>query len=213
MIIIERLNAQIQVGNESHAIISSRPRNQNPMFSVTHIRGLYIFDFTGIQIGTVQNIVGQPRQNHFDFYIGMDDLVAHRSAFPSTRATSLGLAATGLRNPVKKVRAGGKAIAWRGALARLNFNEIRISLPPFKISENSEEELLLNIDKEFSQYPIDNGNGRTTREIHFGFQNSLLIRQNKSVRIPRIKVELTPQQYATVLEAIDKAIAFHAGNI
>lgn len=210
MILLEYLNAQIQVGNTSYAIISTRPRNNNPMVDVYLDSGNFVWDFTGLQNGIQEPVVGDPRQNHFDFYIGLDDLVADRNQFPPTRARSLGLAAGGLRVPTK-VRAGGKAISWSGPLARLNFEDIKISLPPFKITVDNDKDKIVNIDKEFSQYPIDNGNGRTTRELHFGFENPFIIRPNKTVKVPRIIVVMTPQQYATTLEAIDAAISIHQG--
>lgn len=210
MILLEYLNAQIQVDNTSYAIISTRPRNNNPMVDIFPDNGNFVWDFTGLQNGIQEPVVGDPRQNHFDFYIGLDDLVADRNQFPPTRARSLGLTAGGLRVPTK-VRAGGKAISWSGPLARLNFEDIKISLPPFKITVDNDMDKIVNIDKEFSQYPIDNGNGRTTRELHFGFENPFIIRPNKTVKVPRINVVMTPQQYATTLEAIDAAISFHQG--
>jgi hypothetical protein len=208
MILIEYLNAQIQVGNTSYAIISTRPKNNNPMVDIYVQNGNFVWEFTGLQNGIQEIVVGQPRQNHFDFYVGLDDLIANRRLFPSTRATSLGLTVTGLRTP-SRIRAGGKPIAWTGPLARLNFEDIKIAMPPYKITANNDEPKILNIDKEFSQYPIENGNGRTTRELHFGFENPFIIRQNKSIKIPRIIIEMLPRQYATVLDAIDAAIRFH----
>jgi hypothetical protein len=210
MIILEYLNAQIQVGNTSYAIISTRPRNNNPMVNVSLVNGNYVWTFTGLQAGIREPVVGDPRQNHFDFYIGLDDLVANRALFPSTRARSLGLAVGGLRNPVGKVRPGGKSIAWSGPLARVTFQEIKISMPPFKITVDRNADRIMNIDREFSKYPINNGNGRTTRELHFGFQNPFIVRPNKSLKVPRITVNMNPNEYATALEAIDVAIAFHS---
>lgn len=211
MILLEYLNAQIQDGNTSYAIISTRPRNNNPMVHVALVNGNYVWTFTGLQNGIQEPVVGAPRQNHFDFYIGLDDLAANRALFPATRARSLGLAAGGLRNPVGSVRRGGKQIAWTGPLARVTFQDIKISMPPFKITADTTSDRIMNIDREFSQYPIDNGNGRTTRELHFGFENPFVVRRNKSVKVPRIMVIMNPNEYATALEAIDSAIAFHRG--
>ena len=210
MIIIEYLNAQFQVDTTSHAIISKRQSNNNPAMHVYLDTGFYYLEFTGLNNGTEDIITGTPRANHFDFYIGMDDLTAQRNLFPVTTAISAGLRNDGLRNPTKKVRSGGVEIAWRGPLARFEVCEISINLVPFKIKSNSDEVLILNIDKEFSKYPIDNGNGQTTRELHFGFgENSFVIRRNATIRVPRILVKLTPIEYATVLEAIDFAINLH----
>jgi hypothetical protein len=209
MILLEYINAQIQEGNTSYAIISKRPRNNNPMVHVALVNENYVWSFTGLQNGIQEPIVGDPRQNHFDFYIGLDDLVANRTLFPATIARSLDLAAGGLRNPVGKVRQEGKQIAWTGPLARVTFQNIKISMPPFKITADTTADRIMNIDREFSQYPIDNGNGRTTRELHFGFQNPFVVRPNQSVKVPRIMVVMNPNEYATALEAIDHAIAFH----
>lgn len=211
MILLEYLNAQIQVADTSYAITSSRPRNNNPMVNVYLHNGNIVWDFTGLQEGIQEQVVGDPRQNHFDFYIGLDDLAACRRQFPRTRARSLGLAVDGLRNPVNAVREGGIAIPWRGPLARLNFENINIAMRPFSITADDDSDKTLNIDKEFSHYPIENGNGQTTRELHFGFENPFIIARNGRIRIPRISVIMAPRQYATALEAIDLAIAFHNG--
>jgi len=210
MILLEYLNAQVQVGNTSYAIISTRPRNNNPMVKVASVDGNYVWTFTGLQSGILEPVVGAPRQNHFDFYIGLDDLVVDRALFPTTRARSLGLAPDGLRNPVGSERTGGKQISWTGPLARVTFQDIKISMPPFKITADTSANRIMNIDREFSQYPIENGNGRTTRELHFGFENPFVVRRNNSVKVLRIMVIMNPNEYATVLEAIDSAIEFHS---
>lgn len=209
MIILEYLNAQIQQGNTSYAIISSRPRNNNPAFTISRVGGFYLWTFTGLSQGQNEPITGDNRENHFDFYFGMDDLVAQRGLFPTTSARSLGITTRGLRIPTGRVRAGGKAISWSGALARLAAEDISMAIPPLKITKDNEEELILNIDREYSRYTIDNGIGNTRRELHFGVEDNFNVRFNRAVRIPRITLSMTPQQYATVLEAIDIAITIH----
>ena len=209
MILIEYLIAQFQEDSSSYAIKSRRPANNNPAVLIHSKNKTFIWDFTGLQIGMQESVTGQPRQNHFDFYIGLDDLIAQRHLFPGTKASSIGLTNIGLRIPVGSVRPGGKDIAWRGALARLAIKDLTISMPPLKIKNINDEDLILNIDKEFSKYPIDNGNGQTTRELHFGFENPFSVRFNRAIKIPRIVATMTSQQYATVLEAIDTVIQFH----
>lgn len=209
MILIEYLIAQVQIANRSFALKAARPRNNNPMLQISIEDGNYVWHFTGLQNGVEEEIDGEPRQDHFDFYIGLDDIAAQRHLFPRTRARSYGRAVDGLRNPSGRVRRGGKQIAWIGAVARLNFEEIRITMPPLKIEENNDYDKILNIDTERSRYPIENGNGRTVREIHFGFENQVIIRRNSRLTIPRISVIMTPRQYATTLEAIDFVIGLH----
>ncbi len=211
MILLERLNAQIQEGTTSYAIISQRTKNNNPAVTVFFRSGFFVWDFIGLNNGSPEQVAGQARQNHFDFYIGMDDLFAQFRLLPTTHASSLGLTANGLRNPNRSVRLGGTRIPWLGPLARLTtIEDLEMQIPPFKVKKNPAQSLILNIDKEFSPYSIDNGNGRTKRELHFGFgENLFIIRQKRNITVPCIQVKMTPQQYATVLEAINRAILLH----
>jgi hypothetical protein len=207
MIPLEYIIAQCQDGNVSVAINSKRPRNQNPALHILKQSSNFYWILDGLHIGDVENITGEPRVNRLDFYIGMDDLVVFQNSFPSTSATSLGLV-DGLRVPVGKERVGGKTIKWRGPLSRVEVLDTKIVVPPFKL-KLVEMPIIFNIDKERSPYPIDNGNGQTMRELHFGIEHPFILQQNLRVRIPRAEIKMNARQYATVLEAINTAILIH----
>lgn len=209
MIAIEYVNAQIQEGTTSHAIKSRRPGNHNPAIDINLVHGNFIWELTGLRLGIVQQIPGRPRRNHVDFYIGLDDLVAQRHLFPPTTARVIGGSTRDVRDPTDFVREGGKEIAWKRPISRVPIEDLIMSMPPLRVTTDPDEELILNVDLEYSRYTINNGNGETTHEIHFGFQNPFIVRQNRVIKIPRIVAVMTPEQYATALEAIDIAIGIH----
>jgi hypothetical protein len=213
MILVEYLIAQIQVGSTSYAVVSSRRGNNNPMVNIESHNGSYVWGFLGLTIGAEEHVIGDPRQDHVDVYFGLDDLMHERQRFPQTGARSLSLTANGLRIPVRQVRRGGTPIAWLGPLARLNFSDITMFIPPYKVTANSNAEMVLNIDREFAQYTINNGNGQTTRELHLGFENAFVKVEDRRVRIPRITLTMNSRQYATVLNAIDAAITLHRSQM
>jgi hypothetical protein len=209
MIFIEYLNAQIQVGRKSYAIIASIPKNTNPAVNIYRNSGLYYWDFKGIPLGEKEIISGTPRSNHLDVYFGMDDLVVQRNLFPNTRAHSIGLSSLGLRNPLKNIRKGGKPINWKGPLGRIEIEYIEMIIPPYKVLMNKQSKIILNLDREFAKYNIQNGNGSTRRELHLGVEHDYNINKNKVVKIPRIRLGMSSKQYATVLEGVDLAIKIH----
>jgi|JI6StandDraft_1071083.scaffolds.fasta_scaffold02891_2 hypothetical protein len=209
MILLEYIIGQHQDGNVSVAVNSKKSRQENPGFLVRRIGGNVIWEFRGLHLGDIETIVGDERATRIDFYIGMDDLAEQRALFPATTGTSLGLP-LGLRNPVGTERPGGKGIRWSGGIGRINIEDISAAFPPFKLSRNTESDLILNVDAETSPYPIvSDGGSRTIRELHFGIEHGYIIRHRANLAIPRIKLTLTEDQYATVLEYIDNAITFH----
>ena len=206
MIILEYIIAQYQDENVSVAIHSTKPRQQNPALVIRRSGTGYIWRLTGLQIGEVENIQGQQRANRLDFYIGLEDLIEQRNLFPATRAASLGLA-QGLRIPAGKERRGGKQIRWNGAVGRVPVEDVRMIIPPFSLRCNDQSDLILNVDKETSPYPItSDGGNQTMKELHIGIEHIFSVRQRGNLRIPRIDFQMTARQYATVLEAIDKVI-------
>jgi len=210
-IVLEYIIAQYQSENVSVAIHSTKGRQQNLALVITRSGAEFIWRLTGLHIGEVENIKGEQRANRLDFYIGMDDLIEQRNLFPSTRASSLGLS-EGLRIPIGTERAGGKQIRWKGAVSRVQIKNVRMVIPPFSLSFNSESELMLNVDKELSPYPItSDGGSKTVRELHIGIEHIYTIHERRIPRIPRIDFKMTARQYATILEAIDRAIAQHQG--
>jgi hypothetical protein len=211
MVTLEYIIAQYQSENVSVAIHSRKVAQQNPALVIIRDGGDYIWRLTGLQIGDIENIQGEERANRIDFYIGMDDLIEQRAEFPATRSASLGLA-DGLRIPVGRERRGGKQIRWRGASGRVHIEDVKMIIPPYSLSHNVESDLILNIDRETSPYPITSDEGsQTIRELHFGIEHTFTVRERGNLRIARIAFSMTGRQYATVLEAIDSAIAQHQG--
>lgn len=209
MILLEYLIGQHQDGNVSVAINSRKTRQQNPGFIVRRIGGLVVWDFRGLHLGDIETIVGDDRATRIDFYIGMDDLVEQRASFLPTMGVSLGLP-LGLRNPVGTERVGGKGIRWSGGIGRISIEDVSAVFPPFKLSKNPANDLILNVDAESSPYPIvSDGGSRTIRELHFGIEHEFAIRQRGNIAIPRFKLTFSEDQYATVLNYIDRAINFH----
>lgn len=208
-IVLEYVIVQYQTGKVSVAIYSTKPRQQNPALVIVKSGTEFVWRLTGLHMGEIENIKGEQRANRLDFYIGMDDLIEQRSLFPKTRAVPLGLS-EGLRIPTGTERIGGKRIRWQGAVSRVQINSVRMIIPPFSLNYNSESELMLNVDKESSPYPIiSEGGKRTMRELHIGIEHDYTALKNRILKIPRIDFTMTARQYATILEAIDRAIAQH----
>lgn len=206
MIALEYIIAQYQDENVSVAIHSTKPRQQNPALVITRSGTDFIWRLTGLQIGEIENIEGEQRANRLDFYIGLEDLIEQRNLFPATRAASLGLA-QGLRIPVGSERRGGKQIRWNGAVGRVPIEDVRMIIPPYSLLSNDQSDLILNVDKETSPYPItSDGGNQTMKELHIGIEHTYTVRERGNLRIPRIDFQMTARQYATVLEAIDRAI-------
>lgn len=212
MITLEYIIAQHQSQNVSVAIYSRKVAQQNPAFIVRRIGVDFIWRLTGLQIGDIETIEGEERANRLDFYIGMDDLSEQRGSLPSTRAVPLDLH-NGIRIPVGTERKGGKQIRWIGPLSRIQIMDIKIIIPPYSLAYNDLSDIVLNIDKETSPYPIrSDGGAQTIRELHFGIEHNYLVRERGNLRIPRIEFRMTARQYATVIQAIDRAITQHRGR-
>jgi len=205
MILLEYIVGQCQDGVTSVALLSKRQKRQNPAVSITKANGLYNWLFDGLNIGKVENIIGDPRANRIDFYIGMEDLVTQVGNFPSTRARSLGLV-DGLRIPAGTERQGGKNIRWKGPVSRVPITDIELRIPNFKMLIDPSAPIILNIDRETSPYPINNGNGQTTLELHFGIEHPFIIKSDSRINIPRFQFSVTSNQYATILEAINNSV-------
>ena len=138
----------------------------------------------------------------------MDDLAAQINMFPSVNATPIGNI-DGLRIPVGTERPGGQRIRWKGPVCRVELSELRIVIPPVRMAANNTDSPKFNVDRESSPYPINNGNGRTTREIHFGVEHDFILRVNRSLRIGRIDLVMDSVQYATILTALQDSIRLH----
>lgn len=208
MIYLEYLICQHQEDNISLAIKSHRNRNQNPAFEVVEEGTSFIWKFTGPQMGREEEMDDSVRANHLDLYIGMDDLASQIDEFPSTLASPVGLD-DGLRIPINSIRRGGKSINWSGPVTRVDVFSISINLPPYRLRENPDEQIILNLDREFSRYPIISGANQTTREIHFGIEHNFDVSQARNLRIPRIEFTLSENEYAEVLEALRNSVDFH----
>lgn len=209
MILLEYIIAQHQDNAISVAINSKKVRQQNPAIFFTKNRGRVIWEFRGLHLGDIENIAGDPRVTRIDYYIGMEDLIEQRANFPASTGTPTGNI-QGLRIPVGTERRGGKAIRWRGPVGRVEFENVFATIPPFRLSKNEESELIFNVDRETSPYPItSDGGNRTTRELHFGIEHDYTIVTDGRVRTPRIELEMTENQYATILDFIDRAIQFY----
>jgi len=209
MIELEYIIAQHQDGNTSVAIKSKKVRQQNPAIRITRNGLNIIWELIGLNVGDVENIIGDSRVTRIDFYIGLDDLVEQRNLLILSSGISLGLA-SGIRNPVGSERAGGTTIRWQGAIGRLDILNSTAVIPPFKLNPNPLSSIVLNIDRESSPYPItSNGGSRTIRQLHFGVEHDFVCRIDRRINTPRIKLTFSENQYATILDYIDRAIIFH----
>jgi hypothetical protein len=213
MILLERISALGQENNQSHAIISSRQRNQNPALIVTQEGGNLKWTFTGLQMGEIQEVdPNNPRRNHVDAYIGMDDLAIYMDQFPSTNAEPAGTY-NGLRIPVGSERAGGTKIRWKGALVRSLISEFEVVIPPIKLLRKRDDDVILNLDRETSRYPIDNGNGKTTLESHFGINHDFQIKRDNRVKVGRIDFLMEPEHYSTILHALEDTVEYYVDHL
>lgn len=208
MINIEYLICQYQEQDISIAISSHRNKNQNPAFEIIKSNNSFIWRFTGLQMGTIEEVAGEPRANRLDFYIGMDDLSIQIGNFPITNAQPIGLA-DGLRIPINQIRAGGKQINWIGPVSRVNVADITINIPPYKLKQNNDDDIILNVDREFSRYPITSHLGQTIREIHFGVEHNFSVTEDKRISIPKIEFTLNEDEYAEILASLNNSVQFH----
>lgn len=209
MIELEYIIAQHQDGNTSVAIKSKKVRQQNPAIRISRNGLNIIWELLGLNVGDVENVVGDGRVTRIDFYIGLDDLFEQRNLFIPSTGASFGLA-EGIRNPVGSERTGGTTIRWQGAIGRLELVNVSAVIPPFKLRYNPLSTIFLNIDRESSPYPITSNNGsRTIRQLHFGVEHDFTCRIDRRTNTPRITLTFTEDQYATVLDFIDRAIVFH----
>jgi hypothetical protein len=209
MIELEYIIAQHQDGNTSVAIKSKKVKQQNPAIRITRNGLNIIWELIGLNVGDVENVTGDGRVTRIDFYIGLDDLVEQRNLFIPSTGISLGLA-SGIRNPVGTERSGGTTIRWQGAIGRLDILNTNAVIPPFKLNPNPLSSIVLNIDRESSPYPItSNGGSRTIRQLHFGVEHDFVCRIDRRTNTPRIKLTFSENQYATILDYIDRAITFH----
>lgn len=205
MILLEYIIGQCQTDSTSVALVSKRQKRQNPAMSIIQSGSSFIWTFDGLNIGEIESVSGEARANRIDFYIGMEDLVFQINNFPRTRARSLGLV-DGLRNPTGTERTGGKRLRWDKSISRIEVCQIDLRIPTFKMLSNGDLPIILNIDRETSPYPIDNGNGRTTLELHFGIEHPFVVKSDARINIPRFQFTTTGSQYATILEAINETV-------
>ena len=210
MIPLEKISALAQIRNQSFAILSERRRNENPMLTIRRNGNYFDWELSGLRVGEIQIIdENNPRANHIAIYIGMDDLSHYVNSFADVNVPPIGLV-DGLRIPAGTERPGGTQIRWRGPVTRVNISDFDIVVPPLRLLRNDNDNPTINVDRETSPYPIDNGLGRrTTRELHFGIDHQFVLREDHRVNIGRIRFSLGEGEYATVLEAIHNSIDFH----
>jgi hypothetical protein len=212
MIALEYIIGQYQHRGSSIAFKSRKPSQENPAIVISVQGNEYVWQLRGLRTAKKELVSGKPRATHLDFYIGMDDLNEQRNQFPTTRARSMGIV-DGLRIPVGTERTGGTKIRWRGPLGRVKILCVEMTIPPFRLRFNDKKEVVLNIDKETSRYPIVSESGsHTTHELHFGIEHDYIIQKMGTVKLPRAEFRMTAKQYATVLEAMDKSLSSHLGH-
>lgn len=209
IVLLEYLIAQHQDNNVSVAIKSKKVNKHNPVIIIKRNGQNILWELRGLHHGDIENVAGVPRASRIDFYIGMEDLIEQRGNFIPSTGTSLGNV-QGLRIPVGTERPGGKEIRWKGPVGRVEIEDVSAIIPPFRLSKNDDSELILNIDRERAEYPITSeGGNQTTLELHFGVEHDYTVVQDGRLSIDRIAIEMTEDQYATVLAFIDSAIAFY----
>ena len=209
IILLEYLIAQHQDNNTSVAIRSKKPNNHNPAIIIKKSDGNMIWELRGLHHGEIENVTGVPRVSRIDFYVGMEDLIEQRGNFSASIGTPIGNV-QGLRIPVGTERPGGKEIRWKGAVGRVEIEDVSAIIPPFRLTKNDDSELILNVDRERAEYPIMSEDGnQTTLELHFGVEHEYNVVHDGRLTINRISIEMTEDQYATILDFIDKAIDFY----
>jgi hypothetical protein len=206
MILLEYIIAQHQEGNESVAIKSRKPARDNPALFIKQENGNVIWEIRGLNLGEVEEIAGQARVTHIDFYIGMEDLIEQRENFPETDGVSLGIP-DGIRIPVGTERADGTKIRWVAPVGRILIEDVSAVIPPFKLTKNENSELALHVDNQTSAYPITSEGGNKTKlELHFGIDHDFRVSKNRILKRPNIVLTMSDDEYATVLDYIDNAI-------
>lgn len=209
MIELEYIIAQHQDGNASVAIKSKKVKQQNPAIRILRNGNLIEWHLVGLNIGEFETVQGQARVSRIDFYIGFEDLIIQRNQFPTSTGRVIPNT-NGVGYPIGSVRAGGTAIRLQGSIERLIIEDIVAIIPTYKLTKNANSDLILNLDRETSPYPILASNGnRTTRQLHFGIEHDYLVRNDNRLSTPRICITFTEDQYATVLQIIDNAIIYY----
>jgi hypothetical protein len=209
MIELEYIIAQHQDGNASVAIKSKKVKQQNPAIRIIRTRNLVEWHLVGLNLGEIETIEGQSRVSRVDFYIGFEDLIHQRNLFPASTGTIIPNT-SGVGYPIGSVRVGGTPIRLQGTIERMIIEDVNAIIPTYKLTKNINDDLILNLDRESSPYPIvaENGN-RTTRQLHFGIEHDYNVRNDNRLSTPRICLTFTEDQYATVLNIIDNAIIYY----
>ncbi len=196
---VEYTLCQIQSGQVSIAIKTHRRESGNPEIEIdvhphtVNFRLLNLFD------GVPQAVLGEARQDHFDFYFLLEDLRRDRAQWPTVAAVPNRGLFLPTFDPSGTERRGGKDIRMVTPICRIAVSEARAESirPPVLRAVADNPELFLD----FEITPV-RGYGQEMPEIHFGCNGDFQLVDATGVNADVCEISMSHEVYATVRDEV-----------
>lgn len=199
---LEYTLCNFQSGSISLAIRTHRRQGGNPELDITVGVGQVVFTLPDLLDGIPQALLGEPRDNHVDFYFLLDEFRRARSTFPTVAALPNSGILLPTVNPSGMERRGGKPIRMSlgGPIFRMPVEEVvveSVRAPIFRA-----QALRAELFADFETSPSRGLYSTELPEVHFGLNGEFTLVDASGVTGDLCRVIMTEEQYATWLDEV-----------
>ena len=201
---IEYTLCQIQSGLISLAAKTHRQRGGDPRLGVTRVGQSVRWELMNLVHGDPETIIGDPRQNHVDFYFLLDALESGWSRLLQPTVFSDDRLRLPPANPVGTERPGGLFVRMGMAAHRYQVDSLEVFVTQAPAFHAVGRQPILHLDIEITPQSIY---GQEMTEIHFGIQADFEIVGVYNGHHSYAVVTMTEATYATIYDDVQNLLS------